>query len=158
MANLAQWLINGNRLNIVHLKAAIDVGYTGFAGPEGMFITIRANDRENPKERDYRLELDRISLGKVIVRLLNPTGEMPMHQFASSTAPRSNEGNLYQKLLEEHGIKFSTYRYPAEPYANGTKRWYWCEGVNRYHAEHQMARLLKSFKPQLLEEYNEGST
>lgn len=147
MANLTQNLINGNRLNIVHLDAIVDVSYTGFAGPEGMRISIRANDRENPKERDYGLELDRVSVGKVIERLLGCD-----YWTASYRADRT----LYEDLLLEHGIKLDVYRYPAMPFANGNERWFSVRAVNKYHAEHLFSRLLKDFNPSLVELHKEA--
>lgn len=154
MANLTQGLINGRRLNIVHLDASIDVGYTSFTGPEGMRISIRAKDRENPKERDYGLELDRISVGKVVDRLLNPAYNMG---YFAAMSPRPSERSdfHYEDLLLEHGIKVDSYRYPAPPFANGTKRWFWVRAVNRYHAEHQFARLIKDFHPALVQLHEE---
>ena len=156
MANLSNMLVTSKntRLNDMIVRGAIDVGYTGMAGGSGLAITVRAVDREESKARDYRLELSHLDLGKVIERVCNPLKHTNLSNWGTTDKPTS-EHHLYEELLLDHGLKYDWYRYPTEPFANGTPRWYWCQGVNRYHAEHQLSRLLRDFNPALLEEYQE---
>jgi hypothetical protein len=159
MANLRNMKVNSkvSRINDMLVNCAVDVSYSASNMGAGLAITIRAKDREAPEARDYRLELNTVDIGVVIETLLNPIKHFSLSVFASSRRP-SNDAHPYSSVLEEHGIKYSTYRYPAKPYADKTERWYWAVGVNRYHAEHQMARLLKPFNPALLEEYQVEGT
>lgn len=161
MATLTNNLASGKnfRLNEVFAQRPMDVGFAYYRNnnPDspntGMRLDFHSPENEE-KGRNYSLTLSPLDVGKIVNRLLNPNYNIGF--FSSMSPDPSNRSDYhYEELLLEHGIKPTTWRYPAPSFANGTERWFWVRAVNRYHAEHQFASLIKSFNPALLEEYQE---
>jgi len=158
MAKLYNSLVGGKvtRINDMFTNRPVEVGYTHLrcTNPDltsGMLLAFHSNV---DGERDYTVALDPLDVQRVINRLLNPNYNIGFFGSASGS-PSDRSDFHYEELLLANGIKLTTWRYPAQPFANGTERWYWVRAVNRYHAEHQFASLIKSFNPKLVEEHNE---
>jgi hypothetical protein len=161
MAKLYNYLVKSgtNRINDMFIDRPVEVsaGHVRAKHSEhttGMRLTFQGSE-EVEKDRTYSVILDASDIGKVAERMLNVTGQISLGNWGIPEKPTNSDHNYYEQLLLDHGIKFTWYRYPAPSFADGSKRWYWSHAINRYHAEHQLARILKDFKPQLLEEVAE---
>lgn len=158
MAKLTNSLVGGKntRINDMFTNRSLDVGYRHTHAKDtdltsGLRLDFLGTEEG---ERNYGLVLDPNDVGKVIDRLFNPNYNMGF--FGANTYdPRNRSDFHFEELLGRHGINFSTYRYPAPSFANGTKRWYWVRAVNRHHAQHQFSRFFKDYDDSLLEEFTE---
>lgn len=101
-----------------------------------MTINLPADDEDDPKARNYRIDLDTNDIKAVVDRLFNPAYSIGAFLEAKFNDQASD---AFEALITECGIPFASYRYPRlnrDGYAN-------VRAVSEAHALHQLETLKK---------------
>lgn len=137
MARLSSTLARSKVYRVTdHVKRVPAQLSYSWAGRPYMTINLRADDEDDPKARNYRVDLDSDDILSVVDRMFNPSysiGAFLEHKFNDQAS------NAFEELLAKRGIVFKTYAYPRlnrDGYA-------YVRGISKEHALYQFEQLRK---------------